>query len=69
MKKFIANANPFMLLLLPLAFAVLMSVGLNKTTKNYGNNVAGTCVKATSLFSKSVTVFKAVCAISKEKLW
>ena len=57
-----------MLLLLPLAFAVLMGVAFNKTTKSY-NNIAGTCVQATSLFSKGVTVFKAVCAISKEKLW
>ncbi|WP_428328641.1 hypothetical protein [Mucilaginibacter sp.] len=67
MKTLIKNSNPFMLLLLPVLFALIMGVSYQLHQK--GNAVVGTTVHATSLFYKSVSLVKTVCAIAKEKVW
>ena len=68
MKKLFTNSNPFVLLLAPLAFAIIMGVSYQFEQKKVC--VEGTStVKATSLFVKGITMVKAVCSISKEKLW
>ncbi|HEX3384588.1 MAG TPA: hypothetical protein VHS53_05340 [Mucilaginibacter sp.] len=69
MKKLIKNSNPFILLLLPVVFALVMGVSYQAQQKrdfSIGNSES---VHATSLFVKGVTLFKTVCSIAKEKLW
>ncbi|MDB5135134.1 MAG: hypothetical protein JWP37_1737 [Mucilaginibacter sp.] len=68
MKRLITNSNPFILLLLPVVFALIMGISYqSQQKKEYteGNAV----VHATSLFYKGVTLVKTVCSIAKEKLW
>ena len=67
MKKLITNSNPFILLLIPVMFALIMGVSyqVSQRTEAIGN----TATHATSLFYKSVGLVKTVCAIAKEKLW
>jgi len=67
MKKLITNSNPFILLLVPVMFALIMGVSYQFQQKR--SEIACTTHHATSLFFKSVTLFKTVCGISKEKLW
>ena len=68
MKKLFRNSNPFILLLAPLAFAIIMGVCYQFEQKK--EFTEGTCtVQATSLFVKGITLVKTVCAISKEKVW
>ena len=68
MKKLFTNSNPFVLLLAPLAFAIIMGVSYQFEQKSICVEGSST-VKATSLFVKGITLVKAVCSISKEKLW
>lgn len=68
MKKLITNSNPFVLLVIPVLFAMIMGVSYqfsHHTTILQGTNYA----ESTSLFNKSVHLFKAVCSITKEKVW
>lgn len=73
MKRVINNTNPFILLLIPVL--LVMAMGVNYQLKQDGAelkkvaNVANTGKQATSLFNKSITLFKAVCSISKQKEW
>jgi cytochrome c biogenesis protein CcdA len=67
MKKLISNSNPFILLLIPVLFALIM--GVSYQFKQKKTELAGTSSNATSLFFKGVTLVKTVCAISKEKVW
>ena len=67
MKKLITNSNPFILLLIPVVFALIMGVSYQFEQKK--NEIACTTHHATSLFIKGVTLVKAVCGISKEKVW
>ena len=67
MKKLITNSNPFILLLLPVMFALIMGVSYQVQQKREA--IVGTSVQATSLFYKSVGLVKTVCSIAKEKLW
>lgn len=73
MKKLITNTNPFILLLIPVLFA--MAIGVNYQLKQDGAefkkvaNAAYTGKQATSLFNKSITLFKAVCSVGKQKEW
>jgi cytochrome c biogenesis protein CcdA len=67
MKKLVSNSNPFILLLVPVMFALIMGVGHELQQKK--PVIVGTTVQATSLFYKSVTLVKTVCAIAKEKVW
>ena len=67
MKKLITNSNPFILLLVPVLFALIMGVSYQVNQKRA--EISGTAVHATSLFYKSVSLVKTVCAVAKEKLW
>ncbi|HEY8781650.1 MAG TPA: hypothetical protein VIM16_08560 [Mucilaginibacter sp.] len=67
MKKLISNSNPFILLLVPVMFALIMGVSYQVQQKR--ETIVGTTVHATSLFYKSVGLIKTVCSIAKEKLW
>jgi len=68
MKKLFTNSNPFILLLAPLAFAIIMGVCYQfEQKKDY---IEGCSTKqATSLFVKGITLVKTVCSIGKEKVW
>jgi cytochrome c biogenesis protein CcdA len=68
MKKLVSNSNPFILLLAPVVFAIVMGVSYQFEQKRQfaANNSA---VQATSLFIKGVTVVKTVCTIATENLW
>jgi len=67
MKKLITNSNPFILLLIPVMFALIMGVSYQFQQKREA--IVGTTVQATSLFYKGVGLVKTVCSIAKEKLW
>jgi len=67
MKRLITNSNPFILLLIPVLFALIMGVSYQVHQKK--DEIAGTTAHATSLFYKSVSLVKTVCAVAKEKLW
>jgi hypothetical protein len=68
MKRLITNSNPFILLLLPVVFALVMGISYqSQQKKEYTDGI--TSVHATSLFYKGVTLVKTVCSIAKEKLW
>jgi len=67
MKKLITNSNPFVLLIIPVLFAMIM--GVSYQFKHTSFAVKGSYQQSTSLFNKSVTLFKAVCSVSKEKVW
>jgi hypothetical protein len=72
MKKLITHGNPFILLLLPVLFVMTMGVSyqIKQKTAQIENGVsAASYVKATSLFNKSITLFKAVCAVNKQNVW
>ena len=67
MKKLITNSNPFILLLIPVLFALIMGVSYQFQQKREA--IEGSAVHATSLFYKSVNLVKTVCSIAKEKVW
>jgi hypothetical protein len=68
MKKLITNSNPFVLLVIPVLFAMIM--GVSYQLKQHDTLLQGsTYTQSTSLFNKSVNLFKAVCAVTKEKVW
>jgi hypothetical protein len=67
MKKLIANSNPFILLLIPVLFALIMGVGYQFEQKRTA--IEGSTEQATSLFYKSVSLVKMVCSVAKEKVW
>jgi cytochrome c biogenesis protein CcdA len=67
MKTLIKNSNPFILLLVPVFFALIMGVSYQFHQKK--ETIVGTTVQATSLFYKGVSLVKTVCSVAKEKLW
>jgi hypothetical protein len=67
MKKLITKSNPFVLLLVPVLFALIMGVSYQFQQKS--SEIACNTRHATSLFFKGVTLVKAVCSISKDNLW
>jgi len=67
MKKLITNSNPFILLLVPVMFALIMGISYQFQQKSEA--IVGTTTHATSLFYKGVGLVKTVCSIAKEKLW
>ena len=71
MKKLINNTNPFVLLIIPVLFAMIMGVSYQfKHKAIIAEGAASASYKqGTSLFIKSVTLFKTVCSVSKQKLW
>ncbi len=68
MKRLIKNSNPFILLLLPVVFALVMGISYQSQQKSE-SNVGSAAAHATSLFVKGVSLVKTVCSIAKEKLW
>jgi hypothetical protein len=68
MKKLITNTNPFALLLIPVLFAMIVGISYQVKIKSFAP-ANGTYMKATSLYTKSVTLFKAVCAIHQQNVW
>jgi cytochrome c biogenesis protein CcdA len=68
MKRLIKNSNPFILLLLPVVFALVMGISYQSQQKKESTE-SSSSVQATSLFYKGVTLVKTVCSIAKEKLW
>lgn len=70
MKKLINNTNPFVLLLAPLVFALIMGVSYQFEQKRHAADEAtSSAVKATSLFVKGVTFLKTVAAVKADKVW
>ena len=71
MKNLITNSNPFVLILIPVAFAMVMGLSyqLNFKGGSGSNGITADCAQATSLFTKSVGIVKTVCAVAKQKLW
>ncbi len=67
MKKFITNSNPFILLLVPVLFALIMGVSYQFEQKKA--EIASTSHHATSLFFKGVTLIKTVCSIGNDNSW
>jgi len=67
MKKLLTNSNPFILLLVPVMFALIM--GVSYQVKQKSEAIVGTTTHATSLFYKGITLVKTVCTVAKEKLW
>jgi hypothetical protein len=65
--KRLTNSNPFLLLLVPVMFALIMGVSYQFQQKR--EIIVGTSVHATSLFYKGITLVKTVCSVAKEKLW
>src|ERR1700760_182728 len=68
MKRLIKNSNPFILLLLPVVFALVMGISYQSQQKNE-SRVGSAASHATSLFVKGVSLVKTVCSVAKEKLW
>jgi hypothetical protein len=68
MKKLINNLNPFILLLVPVFFALIMGVSYEFHQHSI-IHLTHNAEQATSLFSKSVDLIKTVCSVAKEKLW
>lgn len=69
MKKLINNTNPFVLLLAPLVFALVMGISYQFEQKKQNDSLAASAVKATSLFAKGVGFIKAVAAVKADKVW
>ena len=68
MKKLFTNTNPFILLLAPVMFALIMGISYQFEQKK--QNTETVSVQApTSLFFKGVALVKAVCAVSKQDVW
>ena len=71
MKKLVFNLNPFILLLIPVLFALVLGVTYQFEQAEHfaGNSSMPSMEQTTSLFSKGVHLVKIVCSISKEQLW
>lgn len=72
MKKLISNSNPFILILLPVLFALVIGVSYQFET-NVNADMGPLSVKnvkrSTSLFVKGVSLVKTVCGVSKSNVW
>ncbi|MDR6942690.1 hypothetical protein [Mucilaginibacter pocheonensis] len=69
MKTLIKNSNPFVMLLIPVMFALILGVSYQFKQKKE-SSLIGTSVHATSLFYKGVTLIKTVCTVAKDNnLW
>jgi len=69
MKKLINNTNPFVLLLAPLVFALVMGISYQFEQKKQCADVTASAVKATSLFAKGVSLIKTVAAVKQDNVW
>lgn len=70
MKKLFTNTNPFILLLAPVMFALIMGISYQFEQKKQNlDNAAASTVQATSLFVKGISLIKAVCSVSNQSVW
>lgn len=69
MKKLITNSNPFILLLAPVMFALIMGVSYQFEQKKFELAGCPSAKHATSLFLKGINMVKTVVSVSKEKVW
>jgi cytochrome c biogenesis protein CcdA len=71
MKKLVSNLNPFILLLVPVVFALVLGVSYQfEQAEHFADSNSLTSVKhATSLFSQGIHLVKAVCSVSVSNLW
>ena len=72
MKKLISNSNPFILILIPVLFALIMGVAYQFEQKASVemNQLSKINVKqSTSLFYKGIDLVKTVCSIAKQNVW
>jgi hypothetical protein len=70
MKKLFTNTNPFILLLAPVLFALIMGISYQFEQKKHQiENAAASTAHATSLFVKGVSILKGVVAVSKQDVW
>ena len=69
MKKLISNSNPFILLLLPVLFALIMGVSYQFEQKACAELGQLNVKQSKSLFYKSVGLIKTVCSIAKQNVW
>lgn len=69
--KNLSNINPFILLLAPVLFALVLGVSYQfEHAKALAESSDVASVEhATSLFSKGVHLVKAVCSVSTAKVW
>ncbi|WP_183565285.1 hypothetical protein [Mucilaginibacter sp. SP1R1] len=65
MKTLIKNSNPFVMLLIPVMFALILGVTYQFEQKKESAMIGCTTVHATSLFYKGVTLVKTVCTIAR----
>ena len=68
MKKLFTNSNPFVLLLAPVVFAVIMGAAYQFEQRKISLDTSAP-MQATSLFAKGVNLVKAVCSVAKPDVW
>jgi len=69
MKKLISNPNPFILLLLPVLFALVMGISYQFEQKASMELGRIDVKQSKSLFYKSIGLIKTVCSIAKQGVW
>ena len=70
MKKLFTNTNPFILLLAPVLFALIMGISYQFEQKKHDtDNDSASTRHATSLFVKGISLVKAVCSVDKPSAW
>jgi hypothetical protein len=66
MKTLIKNSNPFIMLLVPVMFALILGVSYQFEQKRESAIIGTSAKHATSLFYKGITLVKTVCSIAKD---
>jgi len=70
MKKLFTNTNPFILLLAPVLFALIMGISYQFEQKKHDtDNDSASTRHATSLFVKGISLVKTVCSVDKPSAW
>jgi hypothetical protein len=70
MKTLIKNSNPFIMLLIPVMFALILGVSYQFEQNHESAEIGRTAVHATSLFHKGFVLVKNVCSVAKSNnLW
>jgi len=69
MKKLISNSNPFILILIPVLFALVIGVSYQFEQKTKIEMGQLNVKQSTSLFVKGVSLVKTVCGVAKQNVW
>ncbi|RCH54569.1 hypothetical protein DJ568_12165 [Mucilaginibacter hurinus] len=69
MKKLYKYSNPFVLMLVPVMFALVMGVAYQFSQQRELKGSALKAKQATSLFYKSLGLVKTMAGVSTEKVW